>query len=44
MSIQYLKNALAIGSAKEAALYFDTVVPLDLLAGPSLTGCHPFRK
>ena len=33
MSIQYLKNALAIGSAKEAALYFDTVVPLDLLAG-----------
>jgi len=33
MSIQYLKNALTIGSAKEAALYFDTVVPLDLLAG-----------
>ena len=33
MSIQYLKNGLAIGSAKEAALYFDKVVPLDLIAG-----------
>lgn len=33
MSIQHLKNALAVGSAKEAALYFNTVVPLDLIAG-----------
>lgn len=33
MSILYLENALAVGSAKEAALYFDTVVPLDLIAG-----------
>jgi hypothetical protein len=33
MSIRYLKNGLAVGSAKEAALYFDMVVPLDLIAG-----------
>lgn len=28
-----LKNALAVGSAKEAAVYFDKVVPFDLSAG-----------
>lgn len=33
MSVRYLKNALAVGSAKEAALYFDMVVPFDLVAG-----------
>jgi hypothetical protein len=33
MSIAYLKNAVSIGNAKEAALYFDVVVPFDLAAG-----------
>lgn len=33
LSSQYFKNALAIGSAKEAAVYFDVVIPFDLSAG-----------